>query len=89
MGGGRAIPGTTPALPVPIFSHIPGLGPYLRPNEGNFSTLYEVSEIGSRIDLRIDLRMTLESTLQDPPWDWSRDALRSPYLDLRYPYGPE
>ena len=49
-----AIPGTQPAVPGPIISHIPGLGPYLRPNEGNSMVSDEVSEIGSRNDPRID-----------------------------------
>ena len=47
-GGLYRVP--TQTIPGPIFSHISGLRAYLRPNEGNLRYIYEVSEIGSRID---------------------------------------
>ena len=43
----------TQAILGPIFSHILALEAYPRPNEGNFSDIDEVSQIGSQIDLRM------------------------------------
>ena len=61
-------------LPGPTFSHILASEPYLRPNEGLFGQFYEVSQIGSRIDLRMDP----ELTSFDPKIDLSRLVPRCP-----------
>ena len=52
LGGAIPVPART--LPGPIFSRILASEPYPRPNEAFFTGFYEVSKIGSRIDLRID-----------------------------------
>ena len=41
VGGLYRVP--HPAIPVPIFSHIPASKPYPGPNEGNSQVFYEVS----------------------------------------------
>ena len=56
-------------LPGPIFSLLLASEPYLRPNEGLFSIFYEVSEIGSRIDLRYASEWTQNDLRIDPPDD--------------------
>ena len=68
VGRGRGVPGVvgmvgtgeglyrypTSTLPGPLFSHIPALRPYPRPNEVNSKVFHEVSQIGSSDGLRID-----------------------------------
>ena len=53
-GAGRAIPGTTQALPGTHIQSYLAIKPYLRPNEGNSHVFHEVSQDGSKNGSRID-----------------------------------
>ena len=76
VGGGLyRYPTRTP--PGPIFSLYLAQRPYLRPNEGLFSTFDEVSEIGSRKGPQMTSELTQNDLRYDPridPPDWSRDG---------------